>query len=231
MTELLLAAAGGLAREVMAAVRDGSRYDILGLVDDDPALIGTVLDGAHILGRLEDVRDYPSVHLVVCAGKGTVRADIVRRLGGLGVAQNRYATIIHPSVTVPEGCLVGQGSILLANVVMTAAVQIGSHVVAMPQVTFTHGDVVEDFATFAAGATLGGSVTVARAAYVGMNCSIRQNVRIGAQATVGMGAAVVADVPDGQTWVGVPARQIPPPPPRQAPAPEEAAEQAREGER
>jgi sugar O-acyltransferase (sialic acid O-acetyltransferase NeuD family) len=230
MTELLLAAAGGLAREVMAAVRDGSTYDILGLVDDDPARTGTVLDGAHILGRLEDVRDYPSVRLVVCAGKGSVRADIVRRLGGLGVSHNRYATIIHPSVTVPEGCSVGEGSILLANVVMTTAVQIGSHVVAMPQVTFTHDDVVEEFATFAAGATLGGSVTVGRAAYVGMNCSIRQGVRIGAHAVVGMGAAVVADVPDGQTWVGVPARQIPPPP-RRGPASDETAAPAGEGER
>lgn len=229
MTELLLIAASGLAREVMAAVRGGDQFDVLGLVDDDSSRTGTVLDGAHVLGRVEDVRDYPAARLVVCAGSGAVRSDIVRRLAGLGVAQSRFATIIHSSVSIPEGCYVGEGSILLANVVLTAAVQIGSHVVAMPQVTFTHGDVVEDFATFAAGATLGGSVVVGRAAYVGMNCSIRQNVRIGERAVVGMGAAVVADVPDGQTWVGVPARQIPPPP-RPGPPVDETAGQTGEEE-
>jgi acetyltransferase-like isoleucine patch superfamily enzyme len=78
----------------------------------------------------------------------------------------------------------------------------------MPGVVFTHGDVADDYATFAAGATLGGSVVVGRAAYVGMNSSIRQRTRVGARAVVGMGAAVVSDVPEGQTWVGVPARPM-----------------------
>jgi sugar O-acyltransferase (sialic acid O-acetyltransferase NeuD family) len=208
MTELLLVAASGLAREVMAAVRGGDEFDVLGILDDDPSQIGTVLDGAHILGRVEDARDYPTALVVVCAVKGTERSDIVRRLAGVGVAQNRFATIVHSSVGIPEGCYVGEGSILLANVVLTAAVQIGSHVVAMPQVTFAHGDVIEDFATFAAGATLGGAVVVGRAAHLNMNCSIRQNVRIGAQSVVGMAAAVEDDVPEAQVWAGVPARQI-----------------------
>lgn len=208
MTELLLVAASGLAREVMAAVRGGDQFDVLGLVDDDPSRIGAVLDGAHILGLVEDVRDYPAARVVVCAGSGMVRSEIVRRLAGAGVAQNRFATIVHPSVTIPEGCFVGEGSILLANVAITAAVQIGRHVVAMPQVTFSQGDIVEDFATLEAGATLGGSVIVGQAAYLGMNCSIRHRVRIGAQAIVGMAAAVDDDIPQAQSWSGVPARQI-----------------------
>jgi acetyltransferase-like isoleucine patch superfamily enzyme len=37
---------------------------------------------------------------------------------------------------------------------------------------------------------------------------IRENVRIGAGAVIGMGAVVLADVPDGQTWVGSPARKL-----------------------
>ncbi|KHL01257.1 LbetaH domain-containing protein, partial [Sinomonas humi] len=141
-------------------------------------------------------------------GSGAVRADIVRRLGALGLPPGRFATIVHPSVTIPEGCTVGEGSILLANVVMTAAVSLGRHVVVMPGVTFTHGDVADDYATFGAGVSLGGSVVVGRAAYMGMNSCVRQRIRVGARAVVGMGAAVVSDVPEGQTWAGVPARPL-----------------------
>jgi UDP-3-O-[3-hydroxymyristoyl] glucosamine N-acyltransferase len=78
----------------------------------------------------------------------------------------------------------------------------------MPGVTFTHDDEVADFSTFAAGVSLGGSVRIGRAAYLGMNSSVRQRTSVGAYATIGMGAAVLSNVPDGETWIGVPAHAI-----------------------
>ncbi|GAP54287.1 conserved hypothetical protein [Arthrobacter sp. Hiyo6] len=46
MSELLLIAASGLAREVMALVRRSGQYDILGILDDDEELTGVEVDGA-----------------------------------------------------------------------------------------------------------------------------------------------------------------------------------------
>jgi acyl-[acyl carrier protein]--UDP-N-acetylglucosamine O-acyltransferase len=91
---------------------------------------------------------------------------------------------------------------------MTASVTVGRHVVAMPQATMTHDNTVDDFATLCAGVSLGGFVTVGRAAYLGMNSCVRQNVTVGAETTLGMGAALLSDLPDGQTWAGVPARAM-----------------------
>ncbi len=54
----------------------------------------------------------------------------------------------------------------------------------------------------------GGGVVVGRAAYLGMSSSVRENVRVGERATLGMGAALLVDQPDDQTWVGVPARPL-----------------------
>ena len=82
----------------------------------------------------------------------------------------------------------------------------------MPGVTLTHDDVVEDFATLAAGVSLGGGVRIGRAAYLGMNSCVRERTRVGAGTRIGMGAAVLADVPDGETWAGVPARVLEPSP-------------------
>ena len=133
------------------------------------------------------------------------------RLLGLGVGPGRYATVRHPSVELPDGCTVGEGSILLANVTLTADVRVGCHVVAMPAVTLTHDDVVHDFATLCAGVSLGGEVTVGEAAYLGMNSSVRERTTVGRGAMLGMGAVLLRTCPDHETWVGVPARPGRPP--------------------
>jgi sugar O-acyltransferase (sialic acid O-acetyltransferase NeuD family) len=201
---LLLVAASGLARETLQAARVQDRYEVCGYVDDDATKWGSVLDGVEVLGGLDLVSNYPEASLVICAGHGADRESIAARLA---VDELRYATIVHPSVSVPPSCQVGGGSVLLAGTVLTTCVDVRRHVVAMPNVTLTHDDVVEDFATLCAGVVIGGYVRVGRRAYVGMSAAVRERCWIGADAVVGMGAVVLRDVPESETWLGVPARR------------------------
>lgn len=205
---LILVGASGLALEVVEAARAaGAR--VLGCVDDNPDLRGERVGGwLPVLGGLDHAVSRRDAGLVVCVGKGTVRSRVVERLVAAGVTAERFAKIVHPSVSVPSSCRVGVGSVLLAGTVLTANVTVGDHVVAMPHVTLTHDDVVEDFATLCAAVTLGGRAHVGRAAYLGMASSVREDVRVGAGATLGMGAVLTRDLPDGQTWVGVPAAPL-----------------------
>lgn len=205
---LLLVAASGLAREVLAAVRTHGMFDVAGFLDDSPALQGTTVDGVPVLGPIDAVTTEPDVQVLVCAGRGSARERIVARLDALGVSPQRYPTFVHPSVEVPAGCEVGSGSIVLAGVVMTTAVALGEHVVVMPNVALTHDDVLQDFATVCAGVALGGGVVVGRAAYLGMGSSVRERTVVGAGATLGMGAVLLNDLPAGETWAGVPARPL-----------------------
>ncbi|MFF2053448.1 NeuD/PglB/VioB family sugar acetyltransferase [Leifsonia sp. NPDC058194] len=206
MRDLLLLGASGLAREAASAAQTGHR--IIGVLDDDPGLRGTRVAGAEVLGGMAHAAEYDA-DLLVCVGSGAGRRSVVARLAELGVDDDRYATLVDASVRLPPGCSVGAGSVLLAGVVLTADVTVGRHVVAMPNVTLTHDVRLHDFATLTAGVSLAGSVTVGEAAYIGMNAGVRQGLTIGAGAVIGMGAAVLTDVPDGETWAGVPARPLP----------------------
>jgi sugar O-acyltransferase (sialic acid O-acetyltransferase NeuD family) len=199
---LLLVAASGLARETLAAVAASGSHEVIGVLDDDPGRWGSELDGALVLGGLDMAAAHPEAQLVLCAGKGSTRAAIAERLGA---PEARYATVVHPAAAVAASCRVGAGSILLAGCVLTAGVDVGRHVVAMPNVVMTHDTVIGDFATLCAGVVLGGSVRIGARAYIGMSTSIRQDLSVGADALVGMGSVVVGDVPAAETWFGAPA--------------------------
>jgi sugar O-acyltransferase (sialic acid O-acetyltransferase NeuD family) len=208
MRPLLLVAASGLAREVLSVLDQLPEFEVVGILDDEQGLHGTFVQDVPVVGPINAVARYPNAELVLCAGRGSARRLISNRLARMGVADDRYAVVTDPSVCLPRTCSIGAGSILLAQTVLTAHVRIGHHVVVMPNATLTHDNVVEDFGTVCAGVSLGGNVLIGAAAYIGMNASVRERTMVGPDATVGMGACVLADIPAGEVWAGVPAKSL-----------------------
>ena len=201
---VLLIGASGLAREVIAAGMAG----VTGILDDDPALLGTAVGGVLVLGPVDSAAGR-SEQLLVCIGPSASRREVVRRLRKIGVDDERFAIFAARSARIGTTSEVGAGSILLDGAVLTADARLGRHVVVMPNCVITHDDDIEDFVTLAAGVALGGSVHVGEAAYLGMNASVHPGVAIGDEATIGMGAVVLTDVPARETWAGVPAKHLP----------------------
>lgn len=214
MRRLVIVGSGGFGRETLAAARAVNdvtpTWEIVGFLDDDPALEGHVIDGAPVVGTIDAIATWADVTAVVTIGSPdnfTARRRIVAELD---LAPDRWATIVHPAAVVARGTEIGPGSVVLAGVITTSPVRIGAHVVVMPAVVLTHDDVVDDFVTLASGARLAGGVVVGTGAYVGAGALVRERRVIGAGALVGMGAVVTSDIPPGEVWAGVPARFLRP---------------------
>jgi len=207
---LLLVGAGGLAREAAEAVHAINAvrptWDLLGFLDDDPSLHGRVIGGVAVLDDSAGAHSRPDAQIVLCPGRPdnyVIRSLMVDRLG---LEDDRFATIVHPSATIGRSCVVGPGSVLLAHVDLTADVAVGRHVVVMPQVVLTHDVQIDDFATLASGVRLGGRCHVQRGAYIGSGACLREEVTVGEWAMVGMGSVVTGDIPARRLWFGAPAR-------------------------
>lgn len=206
---LLLLGAGGLARETLVAVR--ARPDVwrpIGVLDDNAERHGDVVDGVPVLGPTERVFDFADAAVVPCVASPVRPLGRLRLAERLGLLSDRWASVIHPAAQIAPGTTIGEGSIVLAGVVITAPIVLGPYTMAMPHVLLTHDDELGSGVTLAGRATLAGGVRVGDGAYLGQGCTIREGVTIGAAAVIGMGSAVLADVPDGQTWAGVPARKL-----------------------
>jgi UDP-3-O-[3-hydroxymyristoyl] glucosamine N-acyltransferase len=59
-----------------------------------------------------------------------------------------------------------------------------------------------------AGTIIGGSTTVGDTSWMGLNCTLKNKIKIGNKVIVGAGACVIHDVPDEDIVAGVPARSI-----------------------
>lgn len=222
MIDLLLIGAGGFARETAEAVKAVNaaepRWNLLGFLDDRPELRGTVLTGVPVVGPVEQAHRHPDACLVICTGRPDDYGSRRRIAERLGLPDEQYATIVHPSATVGSTCRIGHGSVLLAHVDATADVVVGRHVAVMPQVVLTHDTRVEDWATVTSGVRLGGGCRIGAGAYIGAGACLREGISIGPLAMVGMGSVVTRDVPAGRLWYGAPARDAAP-----APVPHAAA--------
>jgi sugar O-acyltransferase (sialic acid O-acetyltransferase NeuD family) len=210
--DLILVGSGGFGRETAQAVldlnADGARWRLLGYLDDDPARHGTVVDGLPVLGGRDQLADLPGVSVVVCTGRPGNYISRMRIVAELDLPADRYATIIHPSVSVSASSDIGPGSVLLAQAALTASVRIGAHVAVMPHVTLTHDCVISAYATIASRVAVGGGARIDQAAYLGAGSVIGEGRHIGEYSLVGMGAVVTRDVPAREVWVGVPARYL-----------------------
>lgn len=101
------------------------------------------------------------------------------------------------------------GRVVFPGAQLGQGVELGEHVHVLYNAVISHGCKVGDFTTICAGASLGGEVTLESGVLIGMNAVIRHGgITIGRNATIGMGAVVVDDVPEGTKVVGNPAKPL-----------------------
>lgn len=75
-------------------------------------------------------------------------------------------------------------------------------------VHIAHNVIIFENAFIIANAMLGGSVEVGKNAWIAPSASVLQQLKIGADATIGVGAVVTKNVPAEEVWAGAPAKPI-----------------------
>jgi len=183
------------------ALRQYRSSDLVFVVDDP----GVAVQGINVIGPDSLLADDQ-----LCLGVGDPSA---RKSLALRFSHRSFATLISDTARMSPSAVLGEGSAVCDYSVVNNNTRIGSHFQCNVFSLVSHDCIIGDYVTFSPRVSCNGWVEIGDRVFVGAGAIIRngkpdRRLRIGTGATIGMGAVVTKDVPDGMTVYGNPAREI-----------------------
>lgn len=187
----------------------GSRWEMLGFVDDAEAKKGSRVHGVAVHGRELLARRSETKVLAVPGSPSSYRS---RRqvIEGLGVSGARFARVVHPSARISPMAVIGRNVLIMAGVVVTSNAIIGDHVCILPNTVVHHDVVVGAWTLIGSNVTLAGGVELGENCYIGSGTSVMNGLRVGRGALVGLGSTLIRSVEPETVVAGSPARVLRP---------------------
>lgn len=209
MENIVIVGSGGFAREVKWLIeecnKEKNKWNILGWISKEEP--GTIVDGLPVLGNDEwVVKRNEKTNVVISVGDGHLRkkiAEYYRTNPNIF-----FPNIIAPNASMSDSVKMGIGCIVTAQSIFTVNITIGNFMICNLASTIGHDCVVDDYVTLYPGAHISGCVSLGECSSVGTGANIIQGLNIGRDSFIGAGAAVVRDIPNACTAVGVPAKPL-----------------------
>ena len=203
--------AGEHARVIIDILRLRGEIEIVGLLDANPNIWGTKIEGVPVLGddcKLQEIFS----NGVTCAfnGIGSSPKILPRKLVYLQASAIGFNFIeaIHPSAIIATSVNMGPGVTIMSQAVVNSGAELGSNVILNTGTIVEHDCIIGNHTHVATGSRIGGSVNIGDDCHIGLGACVRNGVSIGEGSIVGTGAAVVDNVPKGVVVGGVPARLL-----------------------
>jgi sugar O-acyltransferase (sialic acid O-acetyltransferase NeuD family) len=203
--KLLIVGAGGHGRVVAdIAASDAGWTEIAFLDDGIPVsqksgawpVVGAFLQLASLAEKFDAC--------VVALGDARLRLEHLSQAKAAGY---RIPTLVHPRAVVSRQAQLAEGVIVCAGAVVNIGASIARGAIINTGATVDHDCRLEEGVHVCPGAHLAGKVTIGARSWFGIGAVAKQGIRIGSDVTVGAGAVCLADVKDGATVIGVPARE------------------------
>ncbi|MCA9314202.1 MAG: NeuD/PglB/VioB family sugar acetyltransferase [Planctomycetes bacterium] len=215
---LIGARTDGLAQWVLENAREHAGHEVVGFLDETPALQGARVFDLPVLGppaAAERAIDAGAEGVLFAIGHGPARA---RMAPGLKEAGLQLVSLVCPGAVIASSAEVGEGVLIGTNAVVSTGTRVEDLAIVLSLSCVGHHAHVGHAATLSGGVLLGGRARIGARTLVGLGAKVMSDVHVGADVTVGAGALVTKDVPDGIRVAGVPAKPLEDPPDQVSPS-------------
>lgn len=188
--------------KVIADIVHKSGDEVIGFLDDDSTK--KEIHQIPVLGKIKDTQRYKDdFYFIIGIGDNQIRKKIAESNPDLN-----YYTAIHPTAVIGEGVRIGNGTAVMAGVVINVDADIGEHCIINTSAVTEHECVIGNYTHISPQACLCGNVHVGEECHIGAGATVINNCYITENTIIGAESAVVQNITESGTYAGVPVRRV-----------------------
>ena len=205
MTRLFIIGAGGHGKVIADTASYTKQWSEIVFLDNRYTQGLSKVATWPVIGHSEDYRPLLKSTDAILVGIGS---NIVREtvLSELLIQNLNVPNLIHPTAYVSSTATIGTGTVIFAQAAVNVDAQIGMGCIINTSASVDHDCILGDFCHISPGAHLAGGTKIGSRSWLGVGSVTKQLIEIGHDCTIGAGAAVVQNVYNDSTVMGVPAR-------------------------
>jgi UDP-N-acetylbacillosamine N-acetyltransferase len=195
MKSIAIYGAGGHSKVVADIARKNGYHEIIYIDDKNTAFI-----------NFETFqKEYNNIPLVLGIGDNKIRENLYNKCKSSNI---NIETLIHPTSTLSNNVTIGEGTVIMANVVINADSYIGKGCILNTSCVIEHDNIINDFVHISPKVACAGKVQIGQSTHIGIGSSIIQNITIGSHSIIGAGSVVVEDIDSYTLAYGNPCKHI-----------------------
>ncbi|MDO5971152.1 NeuD/PglB/VioB family sugar acetyltransferase [Flavivirga aquimarina] len=210
MNRVLVIGASGHAKVIIDIIKKQAEYEILGLIDSYKKK-GTIIGGHKVLGTENDLSKIIEANNIyggiIAIGDNWTRKKLYKEIA-FTLTNFKFITVIHPDAIIGENVTLGEGTAVMAGVVINSDATIGKQCIINTKSSIGHDVTLKDFCSIAPGVTIGGEVVIGKCSAISLGANIIECVKVGKHSVIGAGALVNTNISNCKTAFGVPAKEI-----------------------
>jgi sugar O-acyltransferase (sialic acid O-acetyltransferase NeuD family) len=205
---IIIIGSSGHAKVIIDIIEKENRYSIIGLVDNNRKT-GEETLGYKIIGKDRNIPTLMKKHSlaggIIAIGDNWIRKQVSDKIKAIAPSF-RFITAIHPNAQIGKNVQIGDGTAIMAGVIINPDSRVGRHCILNTNSSLDHDCNLSDFSSLAPNVTTGGNVKIGKYSAVSLGANIIHGITINEHAIIGAGAVVIKDVPKLCINYGVPSK-------------------------